>query len=383
MVRREENRKRKKLCEISSLCHKRHQTLHKKAEELEDIDAKVCIVSYDVDGNLGVWPEDERKARAIMMKFKEADAKASLSPLRRGTEVRISDMLGGKINKVEGKNKGKMKGKKKDFEGFDDRCEKGFEGFEDRGEKGLAMWDDEHLGQLGELQRDSWWSITRVMESCIQIADEMVQSILLDGQAIQPYDFNNVMATTPNFPVNSEPAGPKLPISGDNYHDKNRIVSVDNVGFSSEVGSDGRGDVNNTYAYNPWVNYINLGDDFDYGDSGEMGEKINNINNDYQLDNYNPPLMDSLAQSSNIYSENQSYFEAADNLAANLMGFEGCAENNNIHVGSIINPPQTLISSWGKDLTHVHQPMIPKRQEAVSFPVWPQPLQSAQMSNIF
>ncbi|KAB2600506.1 hypothetical protein D8674_040557 [Pyrus ussuriensis x Pyrus communis] len=364
MVRQEENRKRKKPCEISSLCHKRHQTLHKKAEELEDIDAKVCIVSYDVDGNLGVWPEDERKARAIMMKFKEADAKASLSPMRRGTEVRISDMLGGKINKVEGKNKGKMKGKKKDFEGFDDRYEKGFEGFEDRGEKGLAMWDDEHLGQLGELQRDSWWCITR-----------MIQSILLEGQAIQPYDFNNATATTPNFSVNSEPTGPKLPISGDNYYDENRIVSVDNVGFSSEVGSDGRGDVNNTYAYNPWGNYINLGDDFDYGDFSEMGEKINNINNDYQLDNYNPPLMDSLAQS--------SYFEAADNLAANLMGFERSAENNNIHVGSIINPPQTLISSWGKDLTHIHQPMIPKRQEAVSFSVWPQPLQSAQMSNIF
>ncbi|KAM1343968.1 hypothetical protein PS2_008016 [Malus domestica] len=370
MAGQKENRKRKQPCEISSLCHKRHQTLHKKAEELEEIDVKVCIVSYDIDGNLGLWPEDEREARAIMMQFNEADKRAKLSRMR-GSEVRISDMLGGKINKMKGKKKGEMEGKKKDFEGFDDRGEKGFEGFEDRGEKGFAMWDDEDLGQLGELHRDSWWCITRFMKSRIQTADEMVQSLLGD-KAIQPYNFNNVMVTAQNFSVDSGPAGPKLPISGYNYHDENRIVSVDNVGFSSDVGSDGCGDLDNACGYNSWGNYFDLGDDFN-GDFGEMGEKINNNN---------PPLLGSFAQSSNIYSENQSDFEAADNLAANLMGFESCAENNNVNVGSVINSPQTLISSWGRDLAHVHQPKVSKRPEALAFSVWPESLQYA-MSNIF
>ncbi|XP_068337634.1 uncharacterized protein [Pyrus communis] len=336
MAGQKENRKRKQPCEISSLCHRRHQTLHKKAEELEEIDVKVCIVSYDTDGNLGLWPEDKREARAIMMQFKEADKRAKLSRMR-GSEVRISDMLGGKINKMKGKKKGKMEGQKKDFEGFDDCDEKGFEGFEDRGEKGFAMWDDEDLGQLGELHRDSLWCITRLMKSRIQTADEMVQSLLRD-KAIQPYNFNNVMATTPNFSVDSGPAGPRLPISGYNYHNENRIVR----------------------------------DDFN-GDFGEMGEKISNDN---------PTLLGSFAQSSNIYSENQSDFEAADNLAANLMRFESCAENNNVNVGGVINPPQTLISSWGRDLTHVHQRKVSKRPEALPFSVWPESLQYA-MSNVF
>jgi hypothetical protein len=58
---------------------KRVPTLKKKAEELAELcGIPVCVVYFGLDGTVNVWPEDQTKAEAIIMKYKECSSDCML-----------------------------------------------------------------------------------------------------------------------------------------------------------------------------------------------------------------------------------------------------------------------------------------------------------------
>ncbi|KAH0978436.1 hypothetical protein GBA52_028155 [Prunus armeniaca] len=192
MARKGEDRKRKR-CESSPSSEetsampsaKRHATLHRKAERLEELHAKVCIVCYNPNGgNFSLWPKDPAKAREIITEFRERKKTRSSSG-RRKKEVSISDLLGSNLKK-------KRKGKKK---GFDEK---------------------ENL-KLGK--------IIEALKTNIQTLEENINSSF-EGRktkTIQPYICGEESTAELLEPKSSKfnNDGPTLPISGGNFYDDN------------------------------------------------------------------------------------------------------------------------------------------------------------------
>ncbi|VVA13995.1 PREDICTED: L484_025031 [Prunus dulcis] len=193
MARKSEDRKRKR-CESSPSTEetsampsaKRHATLHRKAERLEELHARVCIVCYNPNGgNFSLWPKEPAKAREIITEFRERKKTRSSSGGRK-KEVRISDLLGSNLKK-------KRNGKKK---GFDEK---------------------ENL-KLGK--------IIEALKTNIQTLEENIINSSFEGRktkTIQPYVYGEESTAELLEPKSSNfnNGGPTLPISGGNFYDDN------------------------------------------------------------------------------------------------------------------------------------------------------------------
>ncbi|KAL6271667.1 hypothetical protein ACE6H2_028578 [Prunus campanulata] len=195
MARKSEDGKRKR-CESSPSTEatsqggampgaKRHATLHRKAERLEELHARVCIVCYNPNGgNFSLWPKEPAKAREIITEFRERKKTRSSSGGRKKV-VRISDLLGSNLKK-------KRKGKKK---GFDEK---------------------ENL-KLGK--------IIKALKTNIQTLEDNINSSV-EGRktkTVQPYIYGEESKAELLEPKSSNfnNDGPTLPISGGNFYDNN------------------------------------------------------------------------------------------------------------------------------------------------------------------
>ncbi|GMN48745.1 hypothetical protein TIFTF001_017917 [Ficus carica] len=161
---------------------RRRSTLKKKAGELAALcNAEVCIICFEPNGDLEVWPENPTKAESVIAKYREASKKGNKR--KRKEKLDLSDFFENKIKTLE-------KQLREEESVWDDSG---------NGIGGLSLWDE----ALDSLSNESLTGLSDCLEAKVQSLSQMIES--LKGKQVVPsiapnqFEHNYVPFGTPNF----------------------------------------------------------------------------------------------------------------------------------------------------------------------------------------
>ncbi|XP_062114774.1 agamous-like MADS-box protein AGL75 [Humulus lupulus] len=148
----------------SKIFQRRRFTLKKKASELSNLcNSEVCLVCYDPNGNVEVWPEDPTKARSIITKYysKLLDSSSNNKKKRKHSEVSLSHVLEKKMKKLQ--------------EQVTNTCSS--ENIPSSNVNGFSssplVWDE----KLASLSENSLMGLAKCLEAKIQALDEKIEIV--------------------------------------------------------------------------------------------------------------------------------------------------------------------------------------------------------------
>ncbi|XP_062086526.1 agamous-like MADS-box protein AGL103 [Humulus lupulus] len=136
---------------------RRKFTLKKKANELTELcNSEVCLVCYDPNGNVEVWPEDPAKSHSIITKY-YSRLESCNDKKRKASEVNLSHVLEKKMKKLE--------------EQVTDQSENTADSV--NGASLSLIWDE----KLTILSENSLLGLAQILEVKIQALDEIVDIV--------------------------------------------------------------------------------------------------------------------------------------------------------------------------------------------------------------